>query len=262
MAGRSLLVLSGGHPYEADPFAALLASLAGWDVSHLVHPDAEAAVAAGAADHADALLCYDMPGYQFADGGVATTPPSPAFRDAIERRLADGRGLVAMHHALAGWADWPRWSEIVGGRFLYQPGVVRGRACLDSGYRHDVDYRAEVVAEHPVTAGVPADFAVNDELYLAEVFEADVVPLVRARHEFVAGNFYSAAHAIAGRMFDNQNWPHPPGSNLVAWAKHAGEARIVYLQCGDGPPTYANPHVRRLLDNALTWTAANQGREA
>lgn len=47
---RHLLVLSGGHPYEAEPFAALLASLHGWQVEHLVHPEAEALVADGAAE--------------------------------------------------------------------------------------------------------------------------------------------------------------------------------------------------------------------
>jgi len=72
-----LLVLSGGHPYEEAPFDALIQllgrELGEWDVSHLVHPDAEQAVAEGAADEADALLFYDMGGYTFGDG-VVTSP--------------------------------------------------------------------------------------------------------------------------------------------------------------------------------------------
>lgn len=252
---RSLLVLSGGHPYEEGPFAALLERLEGWQVTHLIHPEAEQLVGEGAAEAADAVLFYDMAGYEFGDGKVTSRPPSPAFKAAIERRFASGRGAVIMHHALAGWAEWPGWSEIVGGRFLYQPGEARGKACLDSGYRHDVDYVAELVAEHPVLDGVPATFAVNDELYLAEVFEADVVPLIRARYAFEAANFYSAAHAVAGRMFDNSGWLHPAGSNLIAWAKPVDRAEIVYLQCGDGPATYANPAAERLILNALEWTA-------
>ena len=36
---RSLLVLSGGHPYEAGPFDELLGALGHWDVTHLVHPE-------------------------------------------------------------------------------------------------------------------------------------------------------------------------------------------------------------------------------
>ena len=255
MAARSLLVLSGGHPFDEAGFDGLLDSLEGWTVQHLRHPEAEQAVAGGAADAADAVLFYDMPGYSFADGAVAARPPSPGFVAAIERRLAAGRGLVLMHHALAGWAEWPRWAEIAGGRFLYRPGNVRGRPCLDSGYRHDVDYEAETVAVHPVTAGLPARFAMRDELYLAQVFEDDVEPLVRARHDFVAANFYSAAHAVAGRMNENAGWPHPRGSDLVAWARREGSARIVYLQPGDGPDAFRNPPVRRLLANALDWTS-------
>ncbi len=195
---RSLLVLSGGHPYEEGPFAALLGRLEGWQVTHLIHPEAEQLVGEGAAEAADAVLFYDMAGYEFGDGKVTSRPPSPAFKAAIERRFASGRGAVIMHHALAGWAEWPGWSEIVGGRFLYQPGEVRGKACLDLGYRHDVDYVAELVAEHPVLDGVPATFAVNDELYLAEVFEADVVPLIRARYSIRGGEFLFSGACCGG----------------------------------------------------------------
>ena len=255
MGGRSLLVVSGGHPYEEEPFAALLAQLDGWEVTHLVHPEAEERIGEGAADDVDALLFYDMPGYEFADQRVTSRPPSDAFKAAIERRFAKGCGAVMMHHAIAGWADWPAWSEMVGGRFLYQPGSVRGSACADSGYRHDVDYFADVVADHPVVAGVPQRFAVNDELYLAEIFEEGITPLIRADYAFVAPNFYSAAKAVAGQMFVNVDWAHPVGSNLVAWARHVGSAPIVYLQFGDGPATYQNPFVRRILANALDWTS-------
>jgi hypothetical protein len=252
---RELLVLSGGHPYDEAAFAALLDSLDGWHVTHLLHPEAERLVGEGAADAADGMLFYDMPGYTFDDGIVQSRPPSEAFRRAIIARFAAGRGAVAMHHALAGWAEWPEWAELVGGRFLYQAGEVRGRAVPDSGYRHDVEYIAEVVADHPVTQGVPAAFAVTDEVYLAELFEADFTPLVRARRAFVRDGFYSASAAVAGRMFDNQGWDHAPGSNCVAWCKPVRAANLVYLQFGDGPAAYTNPACRKLLANALTFTA-------
>ena len=252
---RDLLVLSGGHPYEAEPFAAMLESLDGWTVTHLIHPEAERLVGEGCADDADAVLFYDMPGYAFADGQVTARSPSEAYRRAILARFAAGRGAVAMHHALAGWALWPEWHNLLGGRFLYQPGEVRGVVQLDSGYRHDVAYIAHVVGDHPVTAGLPGSFPVVDELYLAPAFAEDIVPLIRARHDFVRDNFYSAAAAVAGRMFDNTGWAHPAGNDCIAWTKQALAARLVYLQFGDGPATYANPHVLRVLANAIDFVA-------
>lgn len=252
---RELIVLSGGHPFDDAAFAALLACLEGWSVTHLRHPEAERLIGQGRAAQADALLFYDMPGYDFSEGRVGTRAPTEAFRRAIVDRFESGRGSVAMHHALAGWADWPEWSELIGGRFLYQPGELRGVLRLDSGYRHDVEYVAEVVADHPVTRGVPASFPVRDELYLAELFEDDFTPLIRARHAFVRENFYSAAAAVSGRMFDNAGWDHPPGSACVAWSKTARNAPLVYLQFGDGPETYANPAVRKVLVNALAFSS-------
>lgn len=252
---RDLLVLSGGHPFDTQAFAGLLDSLDGWRVTHLLHPEAERLVGEGRAHQALGLLFYDMPGYTFADGRVESRPPSEAFRRAIISRFAAGKGAVAMHHALAGWAEWPEWAEMLGGRFLYQPGMVRGRPVSDSGYRHDVTYTAEVVRDHPVTAGLPSAFLVWDELYLAQVFGDDITPLVRARHTFERDKFYSAAAAVAGRMFDNSGWDHGPGNDCVAWTRRVQAAHLVYLQFGDGPETYRNPAVRRILANALRFTS-------
>ena len=251
---RDLLVLSGGHPYEAEPFEALIHSLGDWEVTHLIHPEAEESVARGRAAQADAVLFYDMGGYTFADDQVRSRPPSEGYRRAIVERFERGRGAVAMHHALAGWADWPEWHEMLGGRFLYTPDTVRGQAKLDSGYRHDVHYTASIVADHPVTSGLPNTFRVVDELYLAEIFDDDVEPLARSDYAFTRDNFYSAALAVSGKLFSNDGWDHPPGSDLIAWHKRVGNAPLVYLQFGDTPQTYENPHVRQMLANALEFT--------
>lgn len=249
---RSLLVLSGGHPYEAGPFGELLASLGEWDTTHLVHPADGEADAADAIRAADALLFYDMAGYSFGDGTVTMRPPSPALREALAARFARGRGAVAMHHAIAGWALWPEWHHWLGGQFHYQPGSHGP----DSGYRHDITYEARVVADHPVTRGLPASFPVTDELYLCPIDESALTPLVRAEgFAFSAANFYSAAQAVAGAMFSNVGWEHPRGSDCVAWESRTCPAPLVYLQFGDGPATYANPHVRRMLRQALAYTS-------
>lgn len=249
---RTLVVLSGGHPYEAGPFGELLAALGDWEITHLVHPEGGEADAAGAIREAHALLFYDMAGYSFGEGKVTTRPPSPAFRQAVAARFARGKGGVAMHHAIAGWAQWPEWHDWLAGQFHYQPGPHG----LDSGYRHDIAYEARVVADHPVTRGLPAGFPVTDELYLCPVDESAIIPLIRAEgFAFTAGNFYSAAQAVAGAMFSNAGWEHPPGSNCIVWESRRCPAPLVYLQCGDGPATYANRHVRQMIAQALDYTS-------
>jgi trehalose utilization protein len=63
-------------------------------------------------------------------------------------------------------------------------------------------------------------------------------------------------------MYCRDDWDHPPGSNLIGWTKRAINSPLVYLQPGDGPPTYANPHYRRLVENAIRWVVAEARRES
>ena len=246
-----------GHPFDRNAFATLFGGMAGISVTFVDQPAAAMLMRPGLGARFDALLLYDMPGIDFA----AASPGSPVGPDEETKRgltelLDEGIGVVALHHALAGWPGWPEYAELLGGRFLYR---AEGDI-LDSGYRHAVSYHAQVVAGHPVTRGLPASFDLTDELYLAEIHEDDVTPLLRADHDFTAANFYSATRAIEGQMFSNQDWAHPPGSNLIGWVKRARRSPLVYLQPGDDETTYANPHYRQLVENALRWAASAEAR--
>ena len=108
---------------------------------------------------------------------------------------------------------------------------------------------------HPIAAGVDQTFSLTDELYLYEVFEDDVEPLLTSGHTFDREHFFSAHHAVTGKMFCNDDWPHTDGSALIGWTKNEGNSRIAYLQPGDGPETYASEQYRQLLENAIRWAA-------
>ena len=87
-----------------------------------------------------------------------------------------------------------------------------------------------------------------------------MTPLLRSDHRFVDEGFYSAALAIQGKMFSNEGWSHPPGSNLVVWANAAGDSPVVASEIGDGPAAYACAGFRRLVGNAVRWVASEEGR--
>ena len=259
-----ILVSVKGHPFDRNAFAAVFEDMEGVQASfvdqpaagHLMNPEAMAGF--------DALVLYDMPGIDFLATGdkPGVVAPEASVKSGLEALLTQGKGVVALHHAIAGWPDWPEYAEWLGGRFLYKPAPVRGRPCLDSGYRHDVDYDAEVAdPTHLILDGVPGSFPMKDELYLYEVFEDEVRPLLRADHAFVREGFYSAHNAVAkGKMFSNDGWEHPAGSKLIGWTKRAINSPLVYLQPGDGPETYTNRNFRRIVHNAIHWVASDAAR--
>lgn len=254
---RDILLVTKGHPYEREPLYAVFDDMSDVDWTLVEQPAAQALFNVTEAAAYDAFVLYDMPGIRFrADGPPEFPAPSQRYQQAFLELLEQGHGFVFLHHAIAGWPAWEEYAEIVGGRFLYMPATLRGKPCQDSGYRHKVTHTVSVVADHPVTAGLPASFEITDELYLAEVFAEDVEPLLVSDYEFVQENFYSAARVVRdGKMFDNEGWTHAPGSNLIGWTRTYGASRIVYLQCGDDPEAYANPNFRQLVANAISWVA-------
>jgi len=249
-----------GHPFDRNAFATLFDGMAGISVTFVDQPAAARLMQASLRDTFHVLLLYDMPGVDFtaAEMGSATYP-EPEFLRNFTALLERGMGVVALHHALAGWPNLPEYAELLGGRFLYRPAELRGLPRSDSGYRHDVTYETQVVAhDHPITAGIPARFAMTDELYLAEIFEDSVTPLLRANHAFTAANFYSATAVMEGRMHCNTGWQHPDGSNVIGWVKRAHRSPLAYLQPGDNNTSYSNPIYQRLVENAIRWAASEE----
>ena len=249
-----VLVVTGGHPFEAEPFFAMFDAIDGIRWTGATAPEA---------GH-DAVVLYDIAGMRFTRSDPPTDAPEPtAEQVAVYDALLDaGTGLVFLHHAIASWPSWPRFAEMIGGRFHYQPGTLRGVEYPDSGYVLDATYDVEVVAaDHPVCAGLGERFTITDEPYCFPVLEDTVVPLMRSTFDVRdASLFFSPDHALRGRRHSNEGWSHPPGSDLVAWATSDRRSPIVYLQFGDGPDSYANPSFRRALSNAIHWTASDDAR--
>ncbi|WP_226016395.1 ThuA domain-containing protein [Novosphingobium sp. FKTRR1] len=254
-AALQVLVAVRGHPFDRTAFDAVFQQMDGIAATMVDQPAAARLMNPDGMRGFDALVLYDMPGLDFEapEGAPHYREPDPALREGFRALLEQGTGVVALHHALAGWPTWREYHDWLGGQFLYHPGEVRGAPVLDSGYAHDVTHEVSVLADHPVTAGLPERFTLTDELYLAQVFEADVTPLLRSSAAFTRDHFWSADLAVRGRMHDREGWDHPAGSNLIGWTKQALNSRLVYLQPGDGPSTYADPNYRRLVENAIRW---------
>ena len=251
---KNLLVVTRGHPFERDDFFNMIDSL-GFDWSHIEHPAAQIFFKKENIKKFDAILFYDMPGINFeevSDESKFFIKPPQEYKDDFLERLNEGKGCVFLHHSIAGWPMWDEYSNIIGGRFLYKPGNIKGKKSPDSGYRHFVNYEVSSVSEHPITEGIN-NFEIEDELYLSHVFEEDINPLLKSNYRFVRDNFYSATNALNGKMNSNEGWEHPDGSNLVGWTKTYKKSAITYLQFGDSAKSYENKNVRMLLRRSINW---------
>ena len=256
MSRPNILLVTKGHPFDHAAFFGLFDSInVNW--THVEQPAASIFFDEAVADEYDAFVMYDMPGIAFGAGGAHFAEPTETYKNNLLRLLNKGKGMVFLHHAIAGWPAWEEYAEIVGGRFLYLSDKLRGTRRPDSGYRHKVTHTVSKTGSHPITEDLPASFSMTDELYLAEVFEDSITPLLTSDYTFVRDNFYSATKAINGMMFDNQGWQHGPGSNVVGWVKRYGSSPIAYIQGGDDPEAYSDPNYGKLIENAIRWAGSN-----
>jgi hypothetical protein len=254
---RQVLALTGGHSYDAEAFAGYLEQLEGCEVTWVEQPEGNALISSGEAATYDALLCYDMPGIAVKlRNPIRTDAPDESVRQGWHRLLDRGSGVVFLHHALASWPEWPEFAEIMGGVFLYQPGTVRGEHHPDSGYIEHVPEEFRVVADHPVTHGLPETFRLpNDEPYLCPVFEDSIEVLVRRVGYDEPGAYLSSTSMVLTGEEQHCASASSLASNAAVWVRQERNSRIAYLQPGDNGSSFNDPNFVHLTRNALAWVS-------
>lgn len=227
-----VLVLAGGSPHAHD-FRAIgtalagLAAAAGHAVELAADPDAAAARLTDARSTVVDVLVVDGlwwrmegPMYDRWRDEHAYSPP-PATRAALAGFVADGGGLVALHTTPICFDDWPEWGDVVGGVWQW------GR----SAHPPYGPVHADVVAEHPVVAGLGASLELRDEVYGDLAIRPDVEVLATAlRHPGDA--------------------PQP-----VVWTHRHGSGRVVFDCFGHDVESVTNRANARLVAQAIEWVA-------
>lgn len=213
-----VLVFTGGHDFEQEPFFKLFKDNPEITYRAAVHPQAQPLLSATAAKDYDVLALYDM-----------HQEISDEAKSDFLARLREGKGLVVLHHAIADYQDWPEYAQVIGARYYLEKTTVAGVDKARSVYQHDMNFTIHVAdPSHPVTRGL-GDFEIHDETYnLFDVYP-DCHPLLTTQE--------------------------PKSNRVIAWAKTYGKARVVYLQSGHDHFAYENPNYQKLLAQAIRWTA-------
>lgn len=203
-----VLVATRGHAYDRNAFAEMLSSLSSVGCTQVEQPAAQLHFSPAASRSWDAYLMYDMPGYEFQPdhGPPRLLDPPEVFRKEFLETVERGHGFVFLHHALAAWPTWEEYGDVMGGRFRF----VRDEGRPDSGYRHAVRQHISPVSPgHPVLAGLEDGFEIEDELYLAEVADEGIMPLLATDAELTDRTLWSTWNAVVGRRDNNDGWTHP-----------------------------------------------------
>jgi hypothetical protein len=267
----SVLVVSRGHEFDRNAFSDMFAALELPDqlveTTQVEHPAAGIVLRPGNVDPYDVILFYDMsgiPGMNQPDGSDDKGQPSTDYSDSILGLLEVGKGIILLNHATVSWPHWPLWQSITGSPFMLQAGVLNGIETPGSGYRGghgphpNPTFSLQPQGQHPVLNDLQAGFEMTDELYLkTRAFEADVVPLLRADYRFEADLF--TPPPMASRA-EQDNWNHPPGSDLVVWANSCQASPVIVCELGDGREAFNNSGFRRLIGNSIAWVASEDAR--
>jgi type 1 glutamine amidotransferase len=205
-----VFVVTGGHDYTTS-FYSVFEGRPEWTWDHA--PSVREAFAKDVRARYDVAVFYDM----------TTQDPGEEARRNLQAFAEAGKGIVALHHTIAGHPGWPFWEEVVGGRYLERD----DGAWKKSTYRHDIELFVRAAGPHPIVDPV-GPLQIEDEGYKGVRVSPQVVPLLETTH--------------------------PDSDRLVGWVSPYAKSRVVYLQLGHGEPAHRSAAYRDLVRNAVLWT--------
>ncbi len=207
----SVLILTGGHNFKADPFFQMFK-----DNPEVTYTWATQHTNAEAYDRPDlfsydVVLLYDSP-----------TQITDQQKERFLKLFDKGIGVIVLHHAYLSYPMWGEYERIAGGKYVYQKEeMING--ITSSTYKGDVDIPVTVVAQHPITAGLPERFILHDELYSNMHMLNNATPLLKN------------------------------GDQWLAWYRTEKKSRVFGTIVGHG--CYDDPNFRKLIAQSIDWVA-------
>ncbi|MBN2313693.1 MAG: DUF1080 domain-containing protein [Sedimentisphaerales bacterium] len=213
-----VVVITGGHSFEHDPFFKMFDQMEGIQYTEAAQKDHSEIFEDLSGWDYDVIVFYNM-----------TQNISQKRRRNFSRLLDEGVGVVALHHTMAAFQEFPRFKQIIGTKY-YQKDTTEGGALHKGGtYLHDVDFTVQIADKnHPITKGLN-DFTIHDETYKNCWFDEN-------NHVLLTTD-------------------HPTSDRTIGWVRNFERARICTIQLGHDSKAYENDNYRKLIKRAIYWTA-------
>ena len=213
-------VLTGGHGFEQKPFTEMFDSFKAkkMECTEIKLKDHSEIFEDISDWDYDVIVMYNM-----------TQNISKKRQDNFKKLLDRGIGFVALHHNMGAFQAWPEFKKIAGAKYYIKPTKEGDKEMRGSTYKHDLDMNIKVADKrHPITRGLK-DFTIHDEGY-----------------------------KYCGSEKDNRillTTDHADSDKVVAWVSKYKNAKVCGIMLGHDGKAYANPNFRKLLSQAINWTA-------
>jgi len=191
----------------------------------------------GAVFNSKDLSRFELVVFNNMTGDTLSTDQEAAFKTW----LMDGGAWIGIHGSGdSSHKDWDWYqNQLIGPTFTGHPAAPQFQ-------------KARVVnlaPDHPVMAGIGADFIHKDEWYSFDSVAQDY------GHTPLAGldeTTYKPRNHIYGDVSDlrmgNEAIEHP-----IIWSNCPGTGRMVYSAIGHSDKSYKDPVVRKILENSFKW---------
>ena len=217
-ARLKVVVVTGGHGFEHDPFFEMFGGM-----------ETVQCVEAAQKDHSE--LFEDISGWDY-DVMVfynMTQNISPKRRKNFIKLLGRGVGVVALHHTMGAYQQWPEFKKIIGTKYYLNETVEDGVTHGKGSFLHDVDMTVRVTNKnHPITKGMQ-DFTIHDETYKNCWFDEKNQVLLTT--------------------------DHTTSDETIGWVRRYRKAKVCTIQLGHDSKAYANSNYPQLVERAILWTA-------
>jgi type 1 glutamine amidotransferase len=161
--------------------------------------------------------------------------------DALCGAIASGKGYVGVHSAADSFKQNAKYMDMVGGMFRTHPAYQNIPTTV-------------LVADHPITRGLPREFTVKDEQYILKFDPAKIHVLCDAPYEIKEykqvveqkGGREIKTRVATGKILESGRMP-------AVWTKSWEKGRVAYISfCHDAPAT-RQELVGKLVLQSVLW---------
>jgi type 1 glutamine amidotransferase len=213
-----VVVITGGHGFQREPFFKMFDAIEQIDYVESLQKDHSELFEDISEWDYDVMVFYNM-----------TQEISDKRRQNFLKLLDKGVDVVALHHTLGAYQNWPEFKNIIGGRYYLKDTTENGVLHKKGAYKHDLEVKVSVKdKKHPITLGM-SDFIIHDETYK------------------------NVWHDKSNRVLITTD--HVTSDEIVGWVRNYHNARVCTIQLGHDSKAYRNFNYRELLKRAILWAA-------